>query len=102
MPAATPNVKTLAINCDMGESFGLYKMGNDEGMMPHITIANVACGFHASDPSVMAHTVRLAKQHRVRGRCASFPAGSSRVWPTRDEDAARGADRLHYLSGRGA
>ncbi len=32
MPAATPNVKTLAINCDMGESFGLYKMGNDEGI----------------------------------------------------------------------
>ena len=74
MPAATPNVKTLAINCDMGESFGLYKMGNDEGMMPHITIANVACGFHASDPSVMAHTVRLAKQHRVRvGAHPSLP-----------------------------
>lgn len=55
----------LAINCDMGESFGLYKMGDDEGMMPYITIANIACGFHASDPSVMAHTVRLAKRHNV-------------------------------------
>ena len=64
----------LAINCDMGESFGLYKMGDDEGMMPHITIANVACGFHASDPSVMAHTVRLAKQHHVRvGAHPSLP-----------------------------
>jgi UPF0271 protein len=62
--AVKSNTK-LAINCDMGESFGLYKMGDDEGMMPHITIANVACGFHASDPSVMAHTVRLAKQHHV-------------------------------------
>src|SRR5208282_1851706 len=74
MPAPRPNAKTLAINCDMGESFGLYKMGNDEGMMPHITIANVACGFHASDPSVMAHTVRLAQQHHVRvGAHPSLP-----------------------------
>ena len=74
MPAPRPNAKTLAINCDMGESFGLYKMGNDEGMMPHITIGHVACGFHASDPSVMAHTVRLAKQHQVRvGAHPSLP-----------------------------
>jgi 5-oxoprolinase (ATP-hydrolysing) subunit A len=47
----------IGINCDMGESFGLYKMGDDEAIMSHITIANVACGFHASDPSVMARTV---------------------------------------------
>src|SRR5215469_10660387 len=60
------NRQPLAINCDMGESFGLYKMGDDEGMMPYITIANVACGFHASDPTVMARTVRLAKQHKVK------------------------------------
>ncbi len=55
----------IGINCDMGEGFGLYKMGDDEGLMPHITVANVACGFHASDPSVMASTVRLAKRHNV-------------------------------------
>jgi UPF0271 protein len=66
MSAAKGNAIKLAINCDMGESFGLYKIGDDEGMMPHITIANVACGFHASDPTVMAHTVRLAKRHHVR------------------------------------
>ncbi len=73
MVAARRNAK-IAINCDMGESFGLYKMGDDEGMMPHITIANVACGFHASDPSVMAHTVRLAKRHDVRvGAHPSLP-----------------------------
>jgi len=73
MTAAKTN-KRLAINCDMGESFGLFKMGDDEGMMPHITIANVACGFHASDPSVMAHTVRLAKQHHVKvGAHPSLP-----------------------------
>jgi 5-oxoprolinase (ATP-hydrolysing) subunit A len=56
----------VAINCDMGESFGLYKMGDDEGIMPYITVANVACGFHASDPVVMHKTVRLAKQHGVK------------------------------------
>ncbi|HEY1748449.1 MAG TPA: 5-oxoprolinase subunit PxpA [Xanthobacteraceae bacterium] len=71
---AVESNRKLAINCDMGESFGLYKMGDDEGMMPHITIANVACGFHASDPSVMAHTVRLAKQHHVKvGAHPSLP-----------------------------
>ena len=50
----------LAINCDMGEAFGLYRMGDDEGIMPFITVANIACGFHASDPVVMRDTVRLA------------------------------------------
>ncbi len=74
MAMARPNAAKLAINCDMGESFGLYKMGDDEGMMPHITIANVACGFHASDPAVMAHTVRLAKRHNVKvGAHPSLP-----------------------------
>jgi 5-oxoprolinase (ATP-hydrolysing) subunit A len=68
------NTVPVAINCDMGESFGLYKIGDDEGLMPHITIANVACGFHASDPMVMAKTVRLAKQHRVKvGAHPSLP-----------------------------
>jgi 5-oxoprolinase (ATP-hydrolysing) subunit A len=53
------------INCDMGESFGLYRMGDDVAMMPMIDIANVACGFHASDFNHMRATVRLAKQHGV-------------------------------------
>lgn len=62
------------INCDMGESFGLYKMGDDEGMMPLISVANVACGFHGSDPNHMRATVRLAKQHGVRvGAHPSLP-----------------------------
>jgi 5-oxoprolinase (ATP-hydrolysing) subunit A len=64
----------LGINCDMGESFGIYKMGDDAAIMPFVTIANVACGFHASDPSVMAHTVQLAKQHKVKvGAHPSLP-----------------------------
>ena len=55
----------MDINCDMGESFGNWKMGDDEGMMPRITTANVACGFHASDPVTMVDTVRLAKKNNV-------------------------------------
>ncbi len=56
----------LSINCDMGESFGLYKMGDDEGVMPFITHANIACGFHASDPDHMYRTVLLAKKNGIK------------------------------------
>ncbi|GGD98798.1 LamB/YcsF family protein [Aureimonas endophytica] len=64
----------VVINCDMGEGFGLYRCGDDEGIMPHIHIANVACGFHASDPVVMRRTVRLAAEHGVAvGAHPSFP-----------------------------
>jgi len=57
---------TVNINCDMGESFGIYKMGDDKGIMPFITEANVACGFHGSDPNHMRKTVELAKAHNVK------------------------------------
>ena len=53
------------INCDMGEAFGLYKMGDDVGLMPLIDVANVACGFHGSDFNHMRTTVQLAKKHGV-------------------------------------
>jgi 5-oxoprolinase (ATP-hydrolysing) subunit A len=56
---------TIDLNCDMGESFGVFKLGNDPSVMPYITSANIACGLHAGDPSVMQTTVRLAKQHAV-------------------------------------
>lgn len=62
------------INCDMGEAYGLYKMGDDEGLMPLITVANVACGFHGSDFNHMSKTVRLAKRHGVKvGAHPSLP-----------------------------
>lgn len=65
---------TVAMNCDMGESFGLYKMGDDEAMMPLISVANVACGFHGSDPNHMRTTVRLAKANSVKvGAHPSLP-----------------------------
>src|SRR5271170_6459889 len=64
----------MTINCDMGEGFGLYRLGNDAALMPHIDLANIACGFHASDPSIMHETVRLAKQHGVKvGAHPSLP-----------------------------
>ncbi|MBI5975868.1 5-oxoprolinase subunit PxpA [Staphylococcus canis] len=53
------------LNCDLGESFGNYQIGNDSSIIPLITSANVACGFHAGDPDVMAKTVKLAKAHQV-------------------------------------
>jgi UPF0271 protein len=56
---------SIDINCDMGESFGPWKMGADDDVMPNITSANVACGAHAGDPRVMRRTVRAAKRHRV-------------------------------------
>ena len=64
----------IDINCDLGESYGAFKIGNDEKIMPHITSANIACGFHAGDPIIMAQTVNLAKKHGVAvGAHPSYP-----------------------------
>lgn len=56
---------TVDLNCDLGESFGNYKCGMDEEIIPYITSANVACGFHASDPMVMKKTVETSKEYNV-------------------------------------
>ena len=48
------------INADMGESFGAYKLGRDEEILDYVTSANIACGFHAGDPSTMKRTVKMA------------------------------------------
>lgn len=62
------------LNCDMGESFGIYTLGLDEAVMPLITSANVACGFHAGDPQVLRRTVELAARHGVAvGAHVSYP-----------------------------
>lgn len=53
------------LNCDMGESFGAYVLGNDEAILETITSANIACGFHAGDPSTMRKTVRMAMDKGV-------------------------------------
>jgi UPF0271 protein len=56
---------TLDLNCDMGESFGPWKMGDDEAILAYVTSANVACGFHAGDARTMHRTARLAHARGV-------------------------------------
>ena len=58
-------MKHIDLNCDMGESYGAWKMGADAEVMPHITSANIACGFHGGDPATIRKTVRLALDHGV-------------------------------------
>lgn len=55
----------IDLNCDLGESFGPWNMGNDEDILPLITSANIACGFHAGDPQTMLKTVELALENGV-------------------------------------
>lgn len=55
----------MKLNCDMGESFGSWKMGMDAEVLPFVDMANIACGFHASDPLTMDRTVRMAIAQNV-------------------------------------
>jgi UPF0271 protein len=65
---------SLLLNCDLGESFGAWKMGLDDQVMPFIDQANIACGFHAGDPIVMKKTLLSAKSHNVVvGAHPSYP-----------------------------
>ncbi len=64
----------IDLNSDVGESFGIYKLGLDEEVIPHLTSANIGCGFHGGDPGVMRKTVALAKQYGVEvGAHPGFP-----------------------------
>jgi 5-oxoprolinase (ATP-hydrolysing) subunit A len=111
----------LDLNADVGESFGAYKLGQDGLLMPSITSASVACGFHAGDPGVMRETVALARQHGVAiGAHPSFPdlvgfgRREMRVAPREVEDfvvyqigalaamAAAGGTRLQHVKPHGA
>ena len=82
----------MTINCDMGEGFGLYRLGNDAAMMPLIDLANVACGFHASDPSIMhAGTARKAACRQggrasITSRHAGFGRRAMTITPSEVED----------------
>jgi UPF0271 protein len=67
-------MKKIDMNSDMGESFGKYKLGNDEEIMKYITSANIACGFHAGDPHVLKYTIKLSKQtHTAVGAHPGLP-----------------------------
>lgn len=64
----------MLLNCDLGESFGAWKMGLDDLAMQHIDLANVACGFHAGDADVIADTLLLVKKNKVTlGAHPSYP-----------------------------
>lgn len=64
----------IDLNCDLGESFGTYKLGMDDQVIPYISSANIACGFHASDPLVMSDTVKLAARfHTAVGAHPGYP-----------------------------
>lgn len=64
----------MKLNCDLGESFGIWQLGQDDKLMPHIDMANIACGFHAGDSHVIHKTLQLAKQYNVEvGAHPSYP-----------------------------
>ena len=65
------------LNCDMGEGFGAWSMGDDPTMLDIVTSANVACGFHAGDPSIMVETARLAK---AKGVAVGAHPGFNDLW----------------------
>lgn len=57
--------QTIDLNSDIGESFGVWTLGDDAHVLDYVTSANVACGFHAGDPHVMLQTVHAAREHGV-------------------------------------
>lgn len=88
------------LNCDMGESFALYELGNDEEMIKYISSANIACGYHAGDPHVMRRTVQMAKEYDVAiGAHPGFPdrMGFGRRYMTCTPDEIR--DYILYQVG---
>ena len=65
---------SIDINCDMGESYGRYQVGNDDDIFPFITSCNIACGFHGGDPVTIERTIRKALEHGVNiGAHPSYP-----------------------------
>ncbi len=84
-------MRRIDLNCDMGESFGAYVIGDDEAMLAHVTSANIACGFHAGDPVVMRRTIRMAKARGVAvgahpGFADLYGFGRRRITGERPED----------------
>jgi UPF0271 protein len=90
----------LTLNCDMGESFGPWKMGNDEGIMPLIDAANIACGGHAGDPSTMRQCVALARKHETEiGAHVSYPDKEGFGRRAMDIRGQALVDLIHYQVG---
>src|SRR5260221_10533477 len=95
-------MKTIDLNCDMGESYGAWKMGADASIMPLITSANIAAGFHAGDPGTIRGTVGLAVEHGVAvGAHPSLPDLAGFCRPTMKVTPHEGYDLVVYPSGGG-
>lgn len=66
--------KQIDINCDMGESYGYFRIGNDEAIFPFITSSNIACGYHGGDPLTIQKTILKAIEYNVQiGAHPSYP-----------------------------
>ena len=94
-------MESVEINSDMGEGFGLYRMGDDRALMPFIDAANVACGFRAADPMVMrrpaAHALHSFRHtERARGRRVPVRA-PGRERPHQGPAAMNSSDALRFL-----
>jgi 5-oxoprolinase (ATP-hydrolysing) subunit A len=88
-------MRRIDLNCDLGESYGAWSMGEDAAVLAHVSSANIACGFHAGDPDTMRRTVRLAAAHGVAiGAHPSLPdlQGFGR------REMAVSADEAHALT----
>ncbi|AZB43929.1 LamB/YcsF family protein [Bacillus sp. FJAT-42376] len=81
----------IDLNCDLGESFGSYRIGNDEAILPLVSSVNIACGYHAGDPSVMRKTVRQAlDSHAAIGAHPGLPdlqGFGRRAWTLSPDEA---------------
>jgi 5-oxoprolinase (ATP-hydrolysing) subunit A len=85
----------IDLNCDMGESYGRWTLGADEAIMPHISSANIACGFHGGDPHVIRRTVALALRHGVA--IGAHPSLPDLMGFGRREMHVTGAELRDYL-----
>lgn len=83
--------ESIDINVDMGESFGRWRLGNDAAMLPHVSSASIACGFHAGDPVTMRETVEHAIEHDV---AIGAHVGLPDLWGFGRRQMAVGADEL--------
>lgn len=89
-------VRSIDLNCDLGESFGMYQIGMDAEVMDHISSANIACGWHAGDPVVMDKTVRLTATRRLG--CGAHPGYPDLMGFGRRYMAVEGHDLKCYLT----
>ena len=87
----------IDLNSDLGESFGRYTIGNDDKIIPLITSANVACGYHASDPVVMMETIQRAKRSRDRSWGPSGTSRSDGIWTKKHGDFQRRSESIYTI-----